>query len=51
LSGQAWRGNFYKCGDETSHPHWGMWAPIREGFTFHQPRFFGTLHFEAVAGA
>ena len=21
-AGQVWRANFYKCGSETSHPHW-----------------------------
>ena len=50
-AGQTWRGNFYKCGDETSHPHWAMWSPVREGFSFHQPRFFGALHFESGIGA
>ncbi|HEX2967009.1 MAG TPA: carbohydrate-binding family 9-like protein, partial [Syntrophorhabdaceae bacterium] len=23
---REWRGNFYKCGDKTSHPHWASWA-------------------------
>ncbi len=45
LAGQTWRGNLYKCGDETSHPHWGTWAPI-EGFTFHVPQYFAPWHFE-----
>ena len=40
----AWRGNFYKCGDETSHPHWGAWAPV-DAVNFHLPRCFGTLWF------
>jgi len=43
--GAVWRANFYKCGDETSHPHWGMWAPITGRLSFHQPQFFGRLHF------
>ncbi len=43
LSGQVWRGNFYKCGDETSHPHWGAWSPVTSGDSFHQPAFFGAL--------
>lgn len=45
-SGETWRGNFYKCGDATSHPHWGSWAPqaTLEG-GFHQPQYFQPLHF------
>jgi hypothetical protein len=43
--GQAWRGNFYKCGDRTSHPHWASWAPIGPILNFHQPEHFGTLRF------
>lgn len=42
--GTTWRGNFYKCGDETSHPHWGAWAPV-DALNFHLPRCFGTLLF------
>jgi len=42
VRGQRWRGNFYKCGDEGSHPHWGSWAPV-DVFNFHTPRCFGTL--------
>ncbi len=45
VSGQTWRGNFYKCGDETSHPHWGSWAAV-DVFNFHTPRCFGAIHFE-----
>lgn len=44
-AGQTWRANLYKCGDETSHPHWGTWAPI-EGESFHVPQFFAPLVFE-----
>jgi hypothetical protein len=47
VAGQVWRANFYKCGDQTSHPHWASWAPLRNGrLDFHQPQFFGTLRFE-----
>jgi hypothetical protein len=46
LAGQAWRANLYKCGDQTSHPHWASWAPLDER-NFHLPRCFGTLLFEA----
>lgn len=45
LSGQHWRGNLYKCGDETSHPHWASWSPIGATLNFHQPEFFGDLTF------
>lgn len=45
-AGQVWRANLYKCGDETSHPHWGTWAPI-EGESFHVPQYFAPLTFEA----
>lgn len=46
LSGQRWRGNLFKCGDETSHPHWASWAPIGEALNFHEPAHFGELEFE-----
>lgn len=42
-----WQGNFYKCADHSSHPHWLSWQPIGEMLDFHQPAFFGTLDFEA----
>lgn len=46
-AGVKWRGNFYKCGDESSHPHWLTWAPIEnEKPSFHVPKHFGTLIFE-----
>ncbi len=41
----VWRANFYKCGDETSHPHWAAWSPVDE-LNFHLPRCFGMLRFE-----
>jgi hypothetical protein len=44
LSGATWAGNFYKCGDETSHPHWASWSPVKE-LNFHSPECFGNLHF------
>lgn len=47
LSGQACRGNFYKCADRSSHPHWASWSPIAGPLNFHQPQYFGTLAFEA----
>jgi hypothetical protein len=45
VAGQAWRANFYKCGDQTSHPHWASWMAIDE-LNFHLPRCFGTIQFE-----
>jgi hypothetical protein len=45
ITGQVWRGNFYKCGNETSHPHWGAWSPVSE-LNFHLPECFGNIQFE-----
>ncbi|MEI6167688.1 MAG: carbohydrate-binding family 9-like protein [bacterium] len=45
LAGQTWTANFYKCGDKTSHPHWGSWAPIGEELNFHMPEFFAPIRF------
>jgi hypothetical protein len=45
LPGQTWRGNFYKCAEENSHPHWAAWSPVDE-FNFHLPRCFGILRFQ-----
>ena len=45
--GAIWRGNFYKCADDTSHPHWISWAPIdHPNPNFHLPEFFGTIRFD-----
>lgn len=44
-TGISWRGNFHKCGDETSHPHYGTWSPIGEILEFHQPARFGQFDF------
>ena len=42
--GYAFRGNFYKCGDDTEIPHYGMWNPVgTEKPDFHRPEYFGTL--------
>ncbi len=36
------RGNIYKCGDLTAHPHYVSWAPIDTASPdFHRPEFFG----------
>jgi hypothetical protein len=45
IGGQSWRGNFFKCAEEISHPHWASWSPVDE-LNFHLPRCFGTIHFE-----
>ena len=38
------RANFYKCGDETAHPHFLSWSPIgTESPDFHRPEYFGEL--------
>jgi len=42
--GATWRANFFKCGDETSHPHWAAWCPV-DALNFHLPRCFGYLRF------
>ena len=44
-SGDVWRGMFYKCGDETSHPHW-LSCAIYPTLNFHQPDYFGELVLE-----
>ncbi|MDZ7796304.1 MAG: carbohydrate-binding family 9-like protein [Candidatus Marinimicrobia bacterium] len=44
VKNSIWKGNLYKCGDKTSHPHWGAWNPIRE-LNFHQPSCFGEFIF------
>lgn len=46
-SGVTWKGNFYKCADLTSQPHWLTWSFIdKPKPDFHRPDFFGTLIFE-----
>lgn len=45
--GVSWRANFYKCADQTSHPHWLTWAPVDYPRPkFHLPEFFGRLDFD-----
>lgn len=44
--GVSWRGNLYKCGDKTSHPHWLTWSPVDYPRpNFHVPDCFGELRF------
>lgn len=42
IRGQIWRGNFFKCAEDNSHPHWAAWSPVDE-FSFHLPRCFGEI--------
>ena len=44
-SGQTWRGNFFKCAEDLSHPHWASWSPVDE-LNFHLPHCFGEIQFE-----
>ena len=47
LSGLKANANFYKCGDETSRPHFLTWSPVKTPRPdFHRPEFFGKLVFE-----
>ena len=47
VSGYTFKGNFYKCGDETDYPHFGMWNPVgTEKPDFHRPEYFGELIIE-----
>ncbi|OXM12994.1 carbohydrate-binding family 9-like protein [Paenibacillus herberti] len=46
VPGARMRGNFYKCGDETSLPHYGCWSEIKSAQpNFHLSKWFGTLQF------
>lgn len=44
IAGGTWQANFYKCGSDTSHPHWISWQPLPEK-NFHLPDCFGPIHF------
>jgi hypothetical protein len=47
LQGKKMRGNFYKCGDNLSVPHFVSWTKIEsEKPSFHIPAYFGGLEFE-----
>ena len=44
--GVRWRANFFKCADESSHPHWLTWTQVDSPTPdFHRPNDFGTLNF------
>ena len=39
--------NFYKCGDNTSKPHYVTWNPVgTKEPDFHQPKYFGEIFFK-----
>ncbi|MFA7637112.1 MAG: carbohydrate-binding family 9-like protein [Monoglobales bacterium] len=41
------KGNFYKCGEETDHPHFACWSEVITDIAdFHVPDFFGRLIFQ-----
>jgi Carbohydrate-binding family 9 len=42
ITEQEWRGNFYKCANATSHPHWVSWSPL-PARNFHLPESFGSI--------
>jgi hypothetical protein len=40
------RANFYKCADETAHPHYVTWSPIHlPSPDYHCPEHFGEIRF------
>jgi len=42
--GTVFKGNLYKCGDETEIEHYGMWNPVESAKPdFHRPESFGTF--------
>lgn len=43
--GASFHANFYKCGDETEIPHYGMWNEVMcDPPNFHAPQFFGKIN-------
>ena len=47
LKGLKATANFYKCGDDTSKPHYVTWNPVgTKAPDYHQPDYFGELSFE-----
>ncbi len=44
-SREGWRGNLYKCADESSHPHWAALFPVAR-LNFHDPSCFGPMLFQ-----
>ncbi len=47
IGGLQLKGNFYKCGDGLTQPHYLMWNPIDTAKPeFHSPKYFGILDLE-----
>ncbi len=47
LKGLKAKANFYKCGDDTSQPHFVSWNPVgTQKPDYHQPAYFGEILFE-----
>ncbi len=46
LAGQVWQGNFTKCADDSSHPHWLTYLPLSQ-LDFHLPKEYTDFIFEA----
>lgn len=47
FNGLKAKGNFYKCGDNLTTPHFVSWAKIGTPEpSFHEPSFFGEIEFE-----
>ena len=47
LNGIEATANLYKCGDDTSEPHFISWNPIETATPdYHRPEFFGEIIFE-----
>ena len=47
FEGMNCKGNFYKCGDELTQPHFLTWANIDYATpNFHLPDFFGAINFQ-----
>ncbi|MFR9165690.1 MAG: carbohydrate-binding family 9-like protein [Dysgonomonas sp.] len=47
FSGISAKGNFYKCGNNLTIPHYLSWTEVDTPEpSFHQPQFFGNIRFE-----
>lgn len=47
FNGLKAKGNFYKCGDETSVPHFVTWNPVKtDQPDYHRPEYFGKIKFD-----